>query len=168
MQFSIASILLSLLAVAAILSTTVTNGWDSLPLLLPHVICIAFFIYLRRRGKRTLGLSFAAVYLAIWLLTACFSPSCIRDRYMGSESSTDISWKYGPRMYPPIVKRGISIQTNPPWHYCHVKSSPCPLITVADHGMLSENKSGSGGRSWFLWIGVTSVPIWRSSTWTQK
>ena len=167
MQFSIASLLLALLAVAAILSTTAINGVDSFPLLLPHVMCILFVMYMRRRGKNLIGGSIAVVYLAIWLLTACVSPGCIKARFEGAKNSTDISWKYGPGMYPPIMSKGRSIQTKPPWHYCHVKSSPCPLITVAEHGVLTESESGTGGRSWFLWIGNTSVPIWRSTWWTQ-
>lgn len=167
MQFSIALLLLVMLAVGSVLSTTIINGVDSLPLLLPHVICIAFVVYLRRRGNNKMAMSFVGVYVAIWLLTAYVSPYCIKARYAGPEHRTDISWKYEPNMYPPIVSRGKSIQFNPPWYYCHVKSTPCPLITVADHGMLGENNSGTGGRSWFLWIGFTSIPIWRSSSWTQ-
>ena len=168
MRFSIASILFATLAVATILTTTITSGIESLPLLLPHVFCFVILLNLRRRGKKTWSIAFAAIYLSIWLMTACFSPNYIKSQCKDSGNSTDISWKYGPTMYPPIVSRGKSIQYSPPWHYCHIRSSPCPLITVADHGMLNETKTGAGGRSWFLWIGFTSIPVRRSSWWTQN
>ena len=163
MRFSIASILFATLAIAAILATSISTGIESLPLLLPHVVCLAIFFTLRRRGKNSWSLAIATVYLLIWLLTACISPYYIKSQCRPSPNSTDISWQYSPNMYPPFVSRGKSIQYDPPWHYCHILSSPCPLITIVDHGMLNEAKVGGGGRSWFVWIGFTSVPVWRSS-----
>jgi hypothetical protein len=163
MRFSIASILFATLAIAAILATSFSTGIESLPLLLPHVVYLIIFFTLRRRGKRAWSLAIVTVYLLTWLLTACISPQCIKSQCRPSPSSTDIWWKYSPNMYPPFVSRGRSIQYDPPSHYCHILSTPCPLFTIVDHGMLNEAKVGGGGRSWFVWIGITSIPVWRSS-----
>lgn len=167
MQFSIAAILLGMLAIAASISTVRINGMDSLPLLIPHVLVIALAIHLRRRRKIAVLMAAGLAYLSVWITTVFISPNSIRNRLPVSTNSTAISWRYSSNMYPPIVARGLSIQTQAPWHYCHIKSSPCPLITVVDHGMLDENKSGSGGRTWFLWLGMKSVPVRVSSSWTQ-
>lgn len=167
MQFSIAAILLGMLAIAASISTVRTNGLDSLPLLIPHVLVVALAIHLRRRGKNASIMAVGIIYFSVWSLTALLAPNSIGDRLPISLNSTDISSRYPADMYPPIVARGLSIQTPAPWHYCHIKSSPCPLITIVDYGMLDANKSGTGGRGWFLWVGLTSVPVWVSSSWTQ-
>jgi hypothetical protein len=148
--------LLAIFAVAAVLATTINSGADTIPLLLPNIFVLALLLRLRAKGKIRQVAVIAAIYASVWFMTAFISPICIKRGLSIEKDSTDVSFGLPADAFP-----------QPPWHYCRVRSTPCPLVTVVDHGVLNEKKHGRGGRTWYLWIGNQSVPVRRASHWVQ-
>jgi hypothetical protein len=171
MRFTIRGMLLIATFAAIIFATVKLVGIEGILLLFPPVICYAAFGYLKKHDRTKAGWIVVSSYLIVWALTATFGPNSTRIRFtqrIRDKTSRDITEIYVRKL--PDRPTDLEFEEEPPWHYIRILSTPCPLIVVADYGMMGKYptgfKSGYGGRAWFLWLFRTWGPVYLPLGWS--
>jgi hypothetical protein len=167
MQMSIRT-LMAVTALFGVVLVAVFNGMDRIVLMLPAAVSVSLFVSLWRRNRRKSASSVLAMYLGLWLLTAVFGPQSVRnsfERQMSRTGSENVSFHYNP--YENYSVDRLALRASAPWHYITIRSIPCPLIVIADYGMMNEYNSGSGASGWIIWFGRPIGELWRSSWWVR-
>ncbi|QDV26755.1 hypothetical protein Q31a_51340 [Aureliella helgolandensis] len=160
--------LLVLTAVFGVVLSVGFNGIETIALMLPPAICVSVFVVLWRRHRPKSATVVLAAYLCLWLITAVFGPQSVRtsfERKMSSTGSENVSSQYN--RHEDYALDRLAPRSTAPWHYITTRSTPCPLVVIADHGMMNPYNAGSGATEWIVWAGRPIGVLWRPSWWVR-
>ena len=167
MQASIRNLLVLTAVFGAILGV-VLNGIDTIALMLPPAACVSVFVILWRKHRPKIAAVIVATYFCLWLMTATLGPQNVRtsfERKMSRTESENVSMRYNP--YEDYALDRLAHRATAPWHYITTRSTPCPFIVIAEHGIMNPYDAGAGATEWIFWAGRPVGVLWRSSWWLR-
>jgi hypothetical protein len=167
MQTSIRTLLI-ITAVFGVVLSSVLKGIETIALIFPPVVSASVIVILWRRHRRKTASAVLATYLGLWLITAVFGPQSVGtsfERQMSKSGSENVSLQYNPHEDYSLDR--LAHRSTAPWHYITIRSTPCPLIVIADRGMMNQHNAGAGASEWIVWAGRPIGVLWRPSWWVQ-
>ena len=165
MRFSVFLLLILMTIICVFLAMFSRHGYFGLILLMPHAFAVWLLTITIRRSEYVRAKSIVTLFLLSWGFTAFFG---VPDTQMRMASNINNHFANCRRLKKNPFHQGSDFETGePPWFYVDNGGSPCPFMIYSEWGVMAGPLSGSGGRSYQLWVPGFSVEIHNHVHWNS-